>query len=458
MEKLSYEMAMMILDELDCVALTDSTGRYIYQNKGWYDRRRKNGENEEAPYPWDILKQSRVQEVIRTKKRVIGHIMDSGGVPIGVNYYPIFKDGEFAGVLIHTFMTGMTSAKYFADKVEQLSRELDEVREANRRLSRASYGIANIIGESDAIVSLKEEIARVARTSSNVLIEGETGVGKELVAHAIHDLSRRRRARFVRVNCAAIPENLMETEFFGYAEGSFTGAKKGGKMGKFELASGGSLFLDEVNLLPDVMQPKLLRVLQEHEIDRVGGTETVPIDTRLIAATNVRLMDLVRNNKFRQDLYYRLNVITIRIPPLRERKEDIPILVRALLAKLNFQMQMEISGVTPGVMELFMSYDWPGNIRELQNVLEHAMNFADDTIELRHVQDYMTQMSLGTEYTRPETAYTARLETLAGGREDAERTMIERAIEECGGNRKAAADKLGIARSTFYRKLQKYGL
>lgn len=455
MHALDYDLAITLLDEMDCVALTDATGRYIYQNRGWYQRRADSHQNAAAVYPWDILEDSMVSQVIRTHEKVIGHIVKSGGETTCVNYYPIFREGAFFGVLIWTVFTGLDIVQCFANQVNRLTDELERAKMTSRNLAKASYSISNIIGESAPILSLKEEIASVARTSSNVLIEGETGVGKELVAHAIHDLSKRCNQRFVRVNCSAIPTELIESEFFGYAPGTFTGADKKGRAGKFEIASGGSLFLDEINSMPTFIQPKLLRVLQEKEVDRLGGNSPIPIDTRIIAATSIDLKDQVRQGLFRQDLYYRLNVVRLRIPPLRERKEDIPLLVRSFLTKLNYELGTEISAVSDDVLALFQRYDWPGNIRELQNVLEYAMNHArQDTILMPHVAEYF-QDATGAQ--APSTAVPGG-PTLDQTMDHAEREELLRVLAQCGGDKSAAAKRLGVARSTFYRKLQRHGL
>lgn len=462
MDKLSYELALILLDTMDCVALTDDTGRYIYRNKMWYARRREFHQDPTVPYPWMILKDTKVPEVLRTHRKVTGHIMDSNGTLICTNYYPIERNGKFFGVLIWTFFTGQDSVESFAQRLEALSQELEATKARVRSLAKASYSISNIIGESDAIVSLKEEIADIARTASSVLIEGETGVGKELVAHAIHDLSRRRNERFVRLNCAAIPEALIESELFGYAPGAFTGAQRGGKIGKFELASKGSIFLDEINSLPLTVQPKLLRVLQEKEIDRVGGSELIPIQTRFIAATNCDLTAKVAAGEFREDLYYRLNVVRIRIPPLRERKLDIPLLARALMSKLNYEMGLEFNYIDEAVIELFMSYDWPGNIRQLQNAIEYAMNYAHgDTIELQHVEPYFRQNACRSAAKGDVEAAgqsEERAQSYKRTQAGMERKLIADVLAACGGNHKEAAQRLGIPRSTFYRKLKKYGL
>lgn len=459
MENLSLELAIMFLDEMDCVAMTDKNGKYIYKNRLWRERRIQLGQNPEIEYPWQAIPDTPVPEVIRTRKKIIGHILQSGDTTICVNYYPIHKDGEFFGVLIWTIFTGLVTVQSFVEQVGYLKQELQLAQKTNRTLAAASYGISNIIGQSNAILALKERISRVALTNSNILIQGETGVGKELVAHAIHDLSNRKTKRFLRVNCSAIPKDLMEAEFFGYAAGSFTGANKAGKVGKFELASGGSLFLDEVNLLPIEMQPKLLRALQEREIECIGGTYPIPIDVRIIAATNSDLKEQVHMKTFREDLYYRLNVINITVPPLRERKEDIPILVRSMIAKLSYQMGLEISYIDDKAIKFLLEYDWPGNIRELQNVIEQAMNYAkEDTIELQHVQSYFKDNNHNERHSAKQASHIVFSETLAQSKEKTERDTIKSTLEKCHGNRSLAAQKLGIARSTFYRKMKMYGL
>lgn len=228
-------------------------------------------------------------------------------------------------------------------------------------------------------------------------------------------------------------------------------------MGKFEQASGGSIFLDEINSLPLTVQPKLLRVLQEREVDRIGGTELIPIDTRFIAATNSSLAAKVKAHEFREDLYYRLNVVSIRIPPLRERKSDIPLLARSFMSKLNYEMGLEFSYIDRDAMALLMRYDWPGNIRELQNVIELAMNHAHgDTIEARHIEPYFQRGKGAGEDAAP--AAVPETQGFRGTQARMERELITEALEACGGNCQRAAERLGIPRSTFYRKLKKYGL
>jgi transcriptional regulator with PAS, ATPase and Fis domain len=454
-QELTLDLALLILDMIDTVSITDKEGRYIYKNKKWRERRIKSEQNPDAAYPWEIIKNSKVAEIIRTQKPYIGHIVEFGNTFACCNYYPVFRNGAFWGVLIWTFFTGLDNAVKFSGLVRQLMRELEESKEQIRQLSSTSYKISNIVGESSAVLELKNNIRKAARTRSNILIEGETGVGKELVAQAIHELSPRRQAAFVRVNCAAIPQELMESEFFGYDDGAFTGAKKGGKLGKFELSSGGSLFLDEIGNIPLALQPKFLRVLQEQEVEHIGGEKPIPVDMRIIAASNVDLYELVRNKVFREDLYYRLNVFRIKVPPLRERKEDIPLLARALISTLNYHLDMHVNTISPEVLRFFCDYNWPGNIRELRNVLERAMNLAEDeTISLGHVRPYFGEIG------RPSlnNGSACRKNLLKESKDAAERQKITEAIDKYNGNKTSAIKSLGISRSSFYKKLKKFGL
>jgi len=275
------------------------------------------------------------------------------------------------------------------NKIKSLSAEIRQYKSELNRIRGAKYSLDQIIGNSAKIKKMKEMIVKAAQTKSTVLIFGETGTGKELVAHAIHQQSRRNYQPFVRVNCAAIPGELLESELFGYEEGAFTGAKRGGKVGKFELANFGTLLLDEINQMPLYMQSKLLRVIQEKEIERLGGNRPIEIDVRRIFTTNQNLAELVQQNKFREDLYYRINVVSIDIPPLRERIEDIPMLVRFFIAKINKELGLSISGIDKKVLKLFMAYDWPGNIRELENAIERAANLAlQGNLKLEHFENF----------------------------------------------------------------------
>lgn len=305
-----------------------------------------------------------------------------------------------------------------------LSDSLDLFNVKDNRLRKMKYTISDILGESSAIDDLKKRLFHMADSDSTVLIEAETGCGKELVAHAIHNLSKRRKNPMIEINCAAIPENLFEAELFGYEEGSFTGAKRGGKEGKLELAEKGTLFLDEVDKMPYNMQPKLLRVLQEKEFSRIGG-KMKKMDVRIIAASNRNLLSLVREGKFREDLYYRLNIIRMSIPPLRERKEDIPILVRQEINEMNRKLNKNINGISPQVMRLFNNYSWPGNVRELKNIIERAMNMClGNRIELNDLGDFVDE---GFGFEIDGNLFSEK-DPLEKAREIAEQKVIAKAL------------------------------
>ena len=370
---LDSEVYKLIVEQLDGAVVTDKEGRYIYVTKSWEEYFGTTLENVKGKYVRDVVPTTKIHEALITKRPIIG-------IPIPLrakdnrqsfcNYIPIIKNDEVVAGFIYIIFNTEKKAVEFSKMLSKMMDELNYYQEELRNLRKSKYSIDDIIGDSDAIVNLRKQIRRAANSTSNVLIEGETGVGKELVAHSIHDLSKRSIKPLIKVNCAAIPSELFESELFGYEYGAFTGAKKEGKQGKFEMANGGSLFLDEINQLSVVAQPKLLRVLQEKEIERIGGKESVPVDVRLIVATNTSLEKMIIDKKFRDDLYYRLNVINIRIPSLRERKRDIRLLADNIISKLNFQLGLNVQGIDNHVIEKFMEYEWPGNIRELQNVIE----------------------------------------------------------------------------------------
>lgn len=310
-----------------------------------------------------------------------------------------------------------------------------------------TFSLDDIKGESPVIMSLKSKVRKISNSSSTVLITGETGTGKGLLAKALHFESSRANNPFIQVNCASIPESLFESELFGYEEGAFTGAKKGGKPGRFELAQRGTIFLDEIGEMPLPMQAKLLKVLQEYTIERVGGITSTPVDVRVIAATNKNLEDLIKEKKFREDLYYRLNVIPINLPPLRDRNEDILLLTNVFLKKYNLRLNKNISGFSKNVMDIFISYSWPGNIRELENVIEYAVNMADDLITNNDIP--YKYSSLGKEDNDTFKTKVTNMEF----------DIIKSALDKYGWDVKgktAAAKELGIGLRTLYRKLKSF--
>jgi formate hydrogenlyase transcriptional activator len=311
-----------------------------------------------------------------------------------------------------------------------------------------------IIGNSPALEAVLEQVERVAPTSSTVLIQGETGTGKELIAHAIHNLSSRCGRPFVRLNCAAIPLDLLESELFGHEKGAFTGAIAQ-KIGRFELADKGTLFLDEIGDIPPALQPKLLRVLQEQEFERLGSTRTHQMDVRLVAATNRDLMEMVNHSQYRSDLYYRLNVFPIQLPPLRERPEDIPDLVTHFVEKFGRRMSREIEHIPSETMSALTSYPWPGNIRELQNLIERAVILSNDGV----LPNPLPAAGARRLAVVPATPVLAT--SVATTLRDSEHALILRTLEGVGwviGGPKGAAKKLGLKRTTLIHKMQKLGI
>jgi len=325
------------------------------------------------------------------------------------------------------------------DQVQILQDQLDE-----------KYGLDNIVGASPPMRKVFDLVRRAAPRDVTVFITGETGTGKELIARAIHRHSRRRNKRFVAINCSAIPESLIESELFGHEKGAFTDAKAR-RIGKFEEADGGTLFLDEVCYLSPQAQLKLLRAIQEREITRVGGTGSIGVDVRIVCATSQDPLKLVREGKFKEELFYRLNVFPIRIPPLRDRKEDIPALVEHFVRKYNKVLGTSISGVTEEAMELLEGYNWPGNVRELENVVQNAMLMAEGSFIRPENLPPRLRGVPGEEAEEGEMSLSEIVESI-------ERRVIQRVLREEGGNKTKAARRLGISRQTLINKMAAYGI
>lgn len=343
--------------------------------------------------------------------------------------------------------------------------DIDEVLLAVKKIAESQHSsdIMNCMGDEDdrlvenflisrspAMAEVIELIKQVADTRATAMIYGETGTGKEMAAQLLHSLSSRKNEPFIKVNCTAIPENLLESELFGYEKGAFTGASAR-KPGRFELADGGSIFLDEIGDISPMMQVKLLRVLQQKEFERLGGTKTLKVDVRIIAATNKNLHELVENNLFRQDLYYRLNVVPIMIPPLRERKEDITQLSNYFLEKSSRISGKAKKKITNKAMELLIRYDWPGNIRELENVIERCVVITrGETID---------SIDLPADIQKAKSEeYTAAVDKLDCVLDNAEKDIIIKSLRECNGNRTKASEVLGISRRSLHRKIIKYNI
>lgn len=330
-------------------------------------------------------------------------------------------------------------------------KQVVEVKEDAKSRKRDAIDTGGIIGKSQKMLDLLEMISFVAPTEATVLITGDSGTGKELIASALHNNSARKNGPIVKVNCAALVENLLESELFGHEKGAFTGADRR-KDGKFVQADHGTLFLDEIGETSPAMQVKLLRVLQEHELQRVGGNEMIEVDVRLLAATNRILEDEVRAGRFREDLYYRLNVVSLQVPPLKDRREDIPLLAEHFLQEYAEKNKRRVSGITPGCMDIMIRYPWPGNVRELENAMERGV------ILMRG--DYLDEETLPIpiiKWAQEESGgLTAGMEGLPSSLEEAEKLVILKILDEADGNKSEAARRLGITRKTLLSKLNKY--
>ena len=445
--------------------LVDAEGTVVLVNQAFADvlgTRAQDmvGKHIHKAYPNSRL--SRLPVVMRTGKPEIGWPHELNGHEVVVCRYPLIKHGRAIGALGKILFQDVREVIRMADKFQAMSRPAQASTPLVTKLGDFTYDINNIVGHSKIMQSLKETLLRVADRRSNVLLAGESGTGKELFAHAIHAASRRRHGPFIKMNCAAIPEHLLESELFGYVDGAFTGAKKGGQVGKFELAHNGTIFLDEISDMSMPMQAKLLRILQEKELSPLGANNSKRVDVRIVAATNLRLEDQVAKGKFREDLYYRLNVISLNIPPLRDRIEDIVFIVNHFVETFNDEFGLDIQGLEAETWDVLKSYDYPGNIRELRNIIESAFNQVDGPFirredlpaHLRHVAPATRQVPTATLAEAPSLGGSSLSDIM----DDYEKRLIEQALEEAGGNKLKAASLLGVSRPGFYKKLQRFSM
>lgn len=398
-------------------------------------------------------------QVLKTKQPVSGVRLKVGPKKkeVIVNVAPIMVDGQ---------LKGSVGVIHDISEIKKLTDELNQARRMIRQLN-AKYTFDDIIAESKLMLAAIQQARKASRTPATVLLRGESGTGKELFAHAIHNSSPRAEGQFIRVNCAAITDTLLESELFGYEEGAFTGARKGGKKGFFEEAHGGTIFLDEIGKMNMKLQAKLLRVLQEKEVMRVGDTKAIPIDVRVIVATNANLERMIQEGTFREDLYYRLNVVPIFIPPLRKRKEDIPKLAHHLVRKYNQEYGRLVQSFSKGAIDLLMAYDWPGNVRELENIIGRAMinvSIDSDVISEEHLPPLGMEGSptKGEKREMPGgialTEYDIMNKSLKDILDEVEKDVILGVLDQTQGNKTDAAKILGIAIRSLYYKLEKYGI
>ncbi|MGJ7526671.1 sigma-54 interaction domain-containing protein [Variovorax sp. GB1P17] len=466
--------------------LVDSSGRIVWVNEGYRRFLPALGFSSIDQFMGhmveDVIPNTQMRRVLETGEPILVDLLTNKAGTFVVSRIPLREEreggegglGEVIGAIgIVLFDQPETTLQPLISKFALLQRDLDDARRelASQRNNplyqhadgqrRSKYTFASFIGSSPAAVEVKRHARRAAQSASPVLLLGETGTGKELLAHAIHASSARAKGMFVSVNIAAVPDTLLEAEFFGFAPGAFTGADRRGREGKFKLADGGSLFLDEIGDMPLGLQAKLLRALQEGEIEPLGSNKLVPFDARVIAATSRDLPELVRRGLFREDLYYRLNVLPLRVPPLRERRPDIPALVEALGEDMALRSGEAPPELTPDALALLAGQHWRGNIRELRNVLEQVTMRSDSQrIDAAQLERILREAGL-EQIELPDTSLNARdadeeaalLRPLAQQVAELERKAIAAALASTGGNKLATSRLLGISRATLYERM-----
>ena len=458
------ELILLNLDE--GIIVTDAKANITFYkepatNIGGIDSHTAIGKNVLDVFPDLTPETSTFYSVIKSKKPIIEHIQhytnyQGKKVSTVTSTIPIIENGEIAGCF--EIFKDLTQVIELSEKIMHLQEQLYKSRTGKKEYNEngAKYTFENIIGSSEPILRLKEKARRIANSNSPVLVYGETGTGKELLVQAIHNADPKRRDKpFIAQNCAALPFNLLESILFGTAAGSFTGAKD--NPGLFELAHGGTLYLDEVNSLSIELQAKLLRVIQDGVVRRVGAAKTKDVDVRIIASTNESTVELVEKKLLREDLYYRLNVIYLELPPLRERREDISVLVRYFIGRNNEQLGKRVTGVSEEAMKVFEEYSWPGNVRELEHLVESTMNLVDkETIALEDIQYYFEKRlklaALDTELLTDDTP----IEDLNDAVDKYEKSLLIKALKASNGNISMAARALGLPKQTMHNKIKKH--
>jgi PAS domain S-box-containing protein len=447
------EMYRLIFDSIyNGIMVTDAEGYITHFNKPYGKFLELNPETQIGKHCVEVVENTRMHIIAKTGKPEINQVQWINGQNMVVQRIPIKKEGKVIAVFGQVMFKDVRDVGKLAKNLSLLESKVKLYEEELINLRSTKYTFDSIIGCSKTIRSLKKEALIASTNQFPVLISGESGTGKELFAQAIHHASPRKLYPFVRINCAAIPKDLLESELFGYEKGAFTGARTGGKPGKFELAQKGTIFLDEIGDLPLEMQPKLLRVLEEKEFERVGGNKLIRSDFRLIAATNQNLEEMVNDGIFRKDLFYRLNVIPIHITPLRERRSDIVLLAWHLLRNLAQEATMSDIRMDKRTEDVLREFDWPGNVRELSNVLERALSSLDgDTIAIKDLPLYLIR-------GQQQSIKTNKRASIREAQVKAEKEAILYALEETNYNKAKAAGLLGIHRTLLYKKMKKYSV
>jgi transcriptional regulator with PAS, ATPase and Fis domain len=435
------------------VIITDPDGLVIFFSDAYGKFLKIDTKSKIGKHCTEVIENTRMHIVAQTGVPEINHPQWIQGRNMVVQRIPIRIDGKLAAVFGQVMFEDVKDVRFLANKLNLLESKVKLYEKELVSLRSSKYSCKNIMGKSRLIVELRELASKAAGINAPVLLTGESGTGKELFAHAIHHASERKLFPFIRLNCAAIPKDLLESELFGYEAGAFTGAGAKGKPGKFELAHQGTVFLDEISELPLDMQPKLLRVLEEKELERLGSTKLTKCDFRLIAATNQNLEQLVTQGKFRKDLFYRLNVIPLQLPSLKDRKDDIAILAEHFIQTISKEFSIPVRKISPEVLRLFERYSWPGNIRELSNILErilYSMDLTEDTVRIQHLPLFLRSMT--SEKVSTDGSSLRNL------RESSEKVALINAINLAKNNKNKAASMLGIHRTALYKKMKKFNI
>ncbi|MGB4461340.1 MAG: sigma 54-interacting transcriptional regulator, partial [Tepidanaerobacteraceae bacterium] len=449
-KEVKEQLSIILNTAHEGIQMVDRNGIIKYVNQGYTRITGIPASQRIGTNVFEVSPDGALVEVLRTGKPCMGKRNKAVGSNAEVisNASPIIINGEMIGAVV--VFQDITEVLRLTEELQRSTSVINGLRDEIIKLSEGRGRFDDIICESSKMKNIINLARKAAREDSTILITGESGTGKEIFANAIHAESPRAGKPFIKVNCAAIPENLLESELFGYEAGAFTGASKL-KLGKFELASGGTIFLDEIGDMSPMLQAKLLRVIQEREIERIGGNKPIKIDVRIISATNRDLLALIGSGAFREDLYFRLNVININIPPLRERREDIPALTRVYIEHFNRKFQKNIKGVTEKAKDMLLSYDWPGNVRELMNILERTI--------LMSQGEWITDDLLRPYFDQVKIKSSSRDAIMP--LEEMEKDLIMRALKEFGSSvegKRKAAEALKISLATLYNKIKKYGI
>lgn len=452
----NFELLKQALDAFPNFIVVDADGIVVYINNIYARFLGIQQVDAIGKHVSEVVPNTRMDIVVKTGVAEYGSIMKlfdhekNEFVTLVCNRIPIFSSGKIIGAVAATTLNNIFEVDMLYREIERIKQENKNMEEKLNSYKMNSNPLGNIIGTSDSIKEIKKYIIDYAKSNLPILITGETGVGKEVFASAIHQSSNRFLNNYVKINCAAIPHDLLESELFGYASGAFSGAEKSGKIGKFEMANNGTIMLDEIGEMPMSLQTKILRVLQENELERLGSIKTIKLNLRVICCTNSDLEDLVQRKLFREDLYYRINAVKITIPPLRERLTDIPALCNHFIDKINSLENLSVKGISEEVISIFQGYSWPGNVRELEHTIHRATFLCKDNVIRKEHCGFVIDKIHNSKLSIPKDNNLKDLTS------SAETNAIKEALIKSRGNKSEAAKILNIDRGLLYSKIKKY--